>query len=297
MTRLTRLTHRTPLRTTVIASVTALLSLGLLAGCSNSDAGANASSSDSSSTKDGVTVIDIASGSDSKPYSWKNEQGEQVGYDVDVAKEIDKRLPEIELRWHTGEIQSLFLGVDAGQYQVVANNLIKNPEREQKYVFGDQSYLNITYAIVYDANRITTPVTSLDDLVGKSVITFSNGSAVQNLLEGYNSSHPDKQLNLVHGDFAAGDLLLAVENGQADATVVNGPTAQVYAKEHGTNLKVVDLPADEQSNQGGQAFFLFGKDEKSAYAKEEFDKGLDEIIKDGTLSKLSLKYFDKDYTK
>lgn len=278
-------------------SIVGLVTLGLLSACSNSDTGAQGASASPSDKKDGVTTIEIASGSESKPYSWKNEQGQQVGYDVDVAKEIDKRLPEIKLHWNTGETQSLFLGVDANQYQVVANNLIKNPEREQKYVFGSQSYLNITYAIVYDANRITEDITSLEDLAGKTVGTLSNGSAVQKLVEGYNADHPDKQLNLVHGDFTAGDLLLAVENGQMDATVVNGPTAQVYAKEHGTNLKVVDLPSDEQSDQGNQAFFLFGKDEKSAYAKKEFDKGLDELIKDGTLSKLSIKHFGKDYTK
>lgn len=279
------------------AGLAILTTASLLAGCSNTDAGANASAAESSGNDSGVTTIEIASGVASKPYAWKNDQGQLEGYDIDVAKAIDEKVPEIKLHWNSTDFQSLFLGVDAGQYQVVANDVFKNAEREQKYQFSDESYLNVTYAIAYSTSRINGEVNSLEDLAGKTVSTFSDGSAVQNLLEKYNADHPDKAINLVHGDYNAGDLLLTVENGQADATVVNGPTAQVYAKEHGTELKVVDLPADEQGGQGNHAYFLFGKDEKSNIAKKAFDKGLKEIIEDGTLSKISIEHFGVDYTK
>ncbi|NMM98656.1 transporter substrate-binding domain-containing protein [Bifidobacterium olomucense] len=280
------------------AGLAVLVSLGLLAGCSNTDGGASASSSSTKSDSNSkVTTIEIASGVASKPYTWKNDKGELEGYDIDVAKAIDEKLPEIKLHWNSTDFQSLFLGVDAGQYQVVANDVFKNAEREQKYQFSDQSYLNVTYAIAYNPERFDGKVSSLKDLAGKTVSTFSDGSAVQNLLEAFNKDNPDEASNLVHGDYSAGDLLLTVENGQADATVVNGPTAQVYAKEHGTDLKVVDLPADEQGGQGNKAYFLFGKDEKSTEAKKAFDKGLKEIIDDGTLSKISIEHFGVDYTK
>lgn len=285
-------------RKIIATGITVLLSLGLFTGCSNTDSTAESTGVTNGKKSTGqVTTIEIASGVSSKPYAWKNEQGELEGYDIDVAKAIDEKVPEIKLHWNSTDFQSLFLGVDAGKYQVIANDVFKNPEREQKYQFSNQSYLNVTYAIVYNTKNIKTKVTSLEDLAGKTVSTFSDGSTVQNLVESYNEKHPDKKLNLTQGDYNASDLLQTVENGQADATVVNGPTAQVYAKEHGTTLKVVDLPSDEQGGQGNKAYFLFSKDAQGNTAKKAFDKGLKAITEDGTLSKISIKHFDKDYTK
>ncbi|NMM98659.1 transporter substrate-binding domain-containing protein [Bifidobacterium olomucense] len=281
-------------RSAVSTGVIILATATLLTGCSNTDSTAKTANN---TDDNGVTTIEIASSVASRPYVWKNDQGKLEGYDYDVANAIDEKVPEIKLHWNSTDFQSLFLGLDAGQYQVVANNLIKNPEREKKYQFSDQGYLNITFAIAYNTNRITGEVDSLKDLAGKKVGTFSNGSAVQNLVEAYNNEHPDQALDLVHTDGSASDLLLATENGQTDATVVNATTAADYAKEHGTDLKVVDLPKDEQANQGNKSYFVFGKDEKSTEAKKAFDKGLKEIIEDGTLSKISIKHFGKDYSK
>lgn len=280
-----------------IGLIASLIATGLLAGCSNTDNGFNNAEERPSKSDVGTTVIEIASSATAQPYIWKNDKGEIEGFDFDVANAIDEKVPEIELHWNSTDFQSLFLGLDASRYQVVASNIVKNPDREKKYDFSDHSYLNITYAIVYNADQIKGNVDSLSDLAGRTVGTFSDGSASQTLVETFNKEHPDKALNLTYTEGSVSNLLLPVENGQVDATVVDAASAADYTKEHGTNLKVVDLPKEEEANQGSKAYFLFGKDVKSEFAKHAFDKGLDEIIKDGTLSEISIKHFGKDYTK
>lgn len=275
-----------------VGLITGLLAAGLLAGCTNTDT----ASSQADMSEDGVTTVEVASSTTSKPYVWLNDKGELTGYDVDVANAIDEKVPEIRLHWNPTEFQSIFLGIDSGKYTMGANRIIKNAEREKKYLYGDQTYLRTGYAIVYRPDRIQGTVNSLEDVVGKSISTFSDGSGVQLMLEGYNAKHPDNPLTLLRGDYSATDLLTSVENGQADATVVVDVTAQSYVKEHGTDLKIVELPPDQQAGQGGEAFFLFAKTPAGEYAKKAFDKGLQTIKDDGTLAKISIEHFGKDYT-
>ncbi|MFD1486147.1 transporter substrate-binding domain-containing protein [Lacticaseibacillus baoqingensis] len=241
-------------------------------------------------------TVQIVSSPASKPYAYTNSKGKLVGYDIDVAKAIDKAEPAIKLHWNSTEFQSMFSGVDAGRYSVVANDIVKNPAREKKYLFSDKSYLTTKYSIVYNKSKQGGKIDTLADLAGKKVTTFSNGSAVQLLLEAYNKKHPDKKIKLSHLDSDASDLLTSVENGQADATVVVNVTGQAYIKEHGSKLTTTDLPEKEQGGQDSLAYFLFGNDADGKFAKQYFDQGLDKIIKNGTLAKISKQHFGKDYT-
>lgn len=241
-------------------------------------------------------TIEIVSSPASKPYAYKNSKGKLAGYDIDVAKAIDKAEPGIKLHWNSTEFQSMFSGVDAGKYDVVANDIVKNPEREKKYLFSKQSYLTTKYSIVYDKKKQGGKISTLEDLAGKKVTTFSNGSAVQLLLEQYNKKHPKKQIQLSHLDSDASDLLTSVENGQADATVVVNVTGQAYIKEHGSSLTTTDLPKREQGGQESKSYFLFGKTKQGKLAKKYFNKGLAKIIKNGKLVKISQKHFGKNYT-
>ena len=276
------------------AVIAGLLCLGLgLSACSNTDPTPKSSGEETSSSK--VTTIEVATATTAKPFAYVNENNEPTGYDIDVLKAIDKVLPEVTIDINPVPFASMFLGVDAGKYQVVATNIVKTPEREQKYDFSDESYFTTHNVIVYKKDRVGK-VSSLKDLAGKTVPTFSSGNSIQKIVEGYNNDNPNAKINLIYGDFNTSDLLAMVENGQADATVSDAWNAKEYIDQQAHDLSTVVIPESEQEGAANKAYLLYGRDEKSQKAKRLLDKGLKTIIEDGTLSQISKDDFGDDYT-
>lgn len=245
-----------------------------------------------SQSNEKVTKVVVAVSGSPKPYNYVNENGELDGYEIAILKEIDKRLPDVELEFQKTDFAGLFAGLDSNRYQVVSNNMTKKPEREEKYLFGDTSYVkNHTIIAVREGE---TSIKTIDDLQGKNVPGSSAGNATTLFLEKYNETHKDKPINIIYtdGDYSA--VLQDVQNGRFDAYVV----AQTYVDtaEKTLNLKFKKLPIEnEEDVQHSKAYFMFRKDQEEL--KKKFDGVLNDLIAEGKLSELSIKYFGYDYSK
>ncbi len=100
------------------------------------------------------------------PFDFQDKSGKLVGFEVDLADALTKRLgvkPEfLPTKW-----DGILAGLDAGRYDVIMNQVTMTPERMKKYDFSEPYTVSGTQLIVRkaDAAKITKPA----DLAGKAV--------------------------------------------------------------------------------------------------------------------------------
>ncbi len=111
-----------------------------------------------------------------KPMGYTDENDEIVGFDIDLAKEVCKRL-DIELEtygvnWDTKEVD-----LDAGTIDCIWNGLSVSDERKKVMLMSDPYMENEMVFVVNEGSEIKT----MDDLKGKK-IAVQNGSTAQEIL-------------------------------------------------------------------------------------------------------------------
>ena len=131
-------------------------------------------------------------------------------------------------------------------------------------------------------NKIKT----LNDLKGKKVGT-SVGSNYNKILTDFDKN---KEINLVYYDGNVTEIFQEISLGRLDATVNDRLTVGENIKKLGLKVKVVGNPINKVPS-----YFVFRKD--SGDLKNKVDKALLSMKKDGTLAKISKKWFNQDFTK
>ena len=119
-----------------------MVAVTLLSGCGG---GGNPSSSSSetpsSSSQEEVKVIRVGMDGETPGFSALDENGEMVGLDVDIWKEIGKRTG-YEIQFERMEFSSLFSLLDDGRLDTVANEISVTEERQKSYNFSDPAYFD-----------------------------------------------------------------------------------------------------------------------------------------------------------
>ena len=222
------------------------------------------------------------------PYNFVNKKGEADGYDIDVMKAIAEHIPGITFRFEPTAWDGIFVALESGKFDIMASQISKNAEREKKYLFADNPYFYGYSVIAYKKGR--TDIQNTKDLHGKTV-TAGVGSYNTTWLEEYNRRNGNP-IKVQYNDGNAAVFFKDIADGRVDATLTDPVTTDTYAKENNLPLDWVVL--DEQDT--APAYFLFANNKNGQKYKELVDKALQEIIADGTLSRISIKWFGKDYS-
>ncbi|BBI32741.1 transporter substrate-binding domain-containing protein [Cohnella abietis] len=217
-----------------------------------------------------------------------DEKGNLTGFDVELVKEIDKRLPEYEFELQAMDFTNLLLSLETKKIDFIAAEMVRNAEREQKYLFNKEPYaFRKTKIIVSKEN--TGSFQTLDDLKGKKVLTNAT-SAQATLLENYNKSH-DNAITIVYQSGAINDTVSQIASGRVDATLGADFTLPLIDPEG--KLKTTGDPIESSDVR-----FVFRKDDaEEQKLADAIDKALQEIKAEGTLSKLSIEWLGADFTK
>ena len=80
------------------------------------------------------------------PWTYHDADDNLVGYDVEVAQNIAKKLG-VEVNFVEGEWDGLLAGLDAGRYDIMVNGVDITPERAEKYDFSTPYAFNRTAVI------------------------------------------------------------------------------------------------------------------------------------------------------
>jgi len=264
----------------VIGIITGIIFTGvMLTGC-----GSNSTTSTSNSN---VKKIIVGTGNSYKPYCYLDENNSPAGFDVEILKEIDKRLPQYEFEFQTSEFKNVLLSLDAKKIDIAAHEYEKNPEREEKYLYGKEGYVDYSLKIAVKKGR--TDIKSLDDLKGKSISVSQGGNSAY-LMEQYNKKN-NNAVKLVYG---SDDAIQYddVATGRVDAILLTKSDLNLRNKAYGDKL---EFAKDSQVVNVSYAYFIFDKENKQL--QEDVDGALKSMKDDGTIVKLSKDILGDDYTK
>lgn len=258
-----------------------MLAAGFLAACSS-----NSKTSTSSSSSAEKQTITVATNASPKPFNYEDEKGELTGYEIEVVKAIFKDSDKYEVKFEKTEWSSIFAGLDSDRYQLAVNNISYTKERADKYLYANPTAKNPNVLVVQKNDK---SIKSLDDLGGKSTeVVQGTNSAVQ--LEKWNQEHSDNptKLNYTKADFQ--QIMSHLNDGKFDYKIFDKIGVETVIKNQKlTNLKVIELPSDQQPYV--YPLLAKGQDELKTFV----DKRIKELYKDGTLEKLSQKFFGGNY--
>jgi len=254
-----------------------------LTGCSSSSAddastepAAGASLQD---IKDDGTLV-VGTEGTYPPFTFhEGGSGDLTGYDVEVAEAVADELG-VDVQFEETQWDAIFAGLDAGRFDMVANQVSITPEREEDYAFSSPYTFSKGVVIVNDGD---TDISSFDDLDGRTTAQ----SLTSNWYELAEQS--GAEIESVEG-FAQAVTLL--QQGRVDATVNDELTFYDYENSEGgdTGLAIAATTDDEARN----AFaFRSGSDDLVAAV----DDALAALRKDGTLAEISEKYFGHDVSR
>lgn len=215
------------------------------------------------------------------PMGFQNDKQEIVGFDIDVAKEVCKRMG-VELviqpiSWDAKELELSTKNIDC-----IWNGMSYNPERDEAMTLSSTYMKNKQVAVVL-AN---SDINNLAELSGKVVI-IQNGSTASDAMDANEAfKNSLKELVKVEDNVQA---LLDLKVSGSDAVVMDEVVARYYTEKEEGIYKVLDESlADEDYVIG------FRKGEESLCS--EVEKHMKEMAADGTLAKISENWFGTDIT-
>jgi len=263
-------------------TITSLFIIILSACGSSGDEEESSSGSDQSSDKSlygqiqEEGVLTVGTEGTYAPYTFHNENDELTGYDVEVAKEIGKRL-DLEIEFKETKWDSMFAGLNSNRFDMIANQVGIKPDREEKYSFS----VPYTYtSAVLVARKDNNDMQSFEDLEG-AVSAQSLTSNYADIAKEYGA-----EIQSVEGFNPAMELL---NNGRVDATVNDRLSVLDYLKEKGDQSKVEIVAKEDNASETAM---MFRQDNPELV--EAVNGALKEMKEDGTLEEISNEWFNED---
>lgn len=238
--------------------------------------------------------INVAHTITNVPYDFLDAKGKADGFEIAVLKAVDALLPQYQFVFHGVSDEELLIGTESGKYQVGTKGAWITEERAKKFIIPSQPLAASVIGIAFraeNANQISD-LESFARFSGK-LIPISPQSAQYSVIADYNAKNPGNQIKLVPSDvFDIADSYLWVLEGRYDAYFV---LKLSYEK----NVLAEDGPYHQFADRlayvpykGIPTWPLFNK--KEAQLAEDYDKAVQQLKENGTISALSQKYFGED---
>ncbi|MDK8643479.1 transporter substrate-binding domain-containing protein [Niallia taxi] len=216
----------------------------------------------------------FAASGEFKPFSYINDDLTMSGFDIEVGEALAKEMG-LEPVQKRIKFKGIVEGVKTGRADAAVASHTINPQRSKYVSFSTPYYYSGPQIFTRPDSKIKT----VKDLEGKEV-AVAKGSTYADTA----SKYTDK-VKTYDSDITA---LQALSSGRHDAVITDFVTGKSAAKE-GFKIK-----AQELISRSEQAIVLPQDNPKLL---KKINEALDELRKDGTLTKISLKYFGEDITK
>lgn len=265
------------MRKKLIAAIAAVLAIGSLSACGSASA-----QGDGSST--GVQTINIALESQDPPYSYADDNGNPAGFDLAVLKELDKKLPQYSFKYSVQDYETALVGVKQGKYDALIGAFFKTTARAQQYLLSKPYNYYFMNLIVPEGS----PINSLKDMNGKTLDPIVPTDGRYLAIHDWLKRNPDVKIKVpeVTNQATFQDMFNAVHNGTYDAVYLSKAQYEGVADTLGYKMKVTDVV------DGAGTVMLYNK--KQEALQSAVDKQIDALISDGSLPKLTKKWFKQD---
>jgi cystine transport system substrate-binding protein len=211
-----------------------------------------------------------------RPFSFHEDgSGDLTGYDVEVIRAVAEELG-VEVRFEETQWDAIFAGLEAGRFDVIANQVSITPEREEAYTFSEPYTYSPGVIVVREGDD---SIGSFADLEGKTTaqsltsnwytLAEENGATIE-AVEGW------------------AQAVALVEQGRVDATINDELTFLDYKKQTGAAGLVVAAETDDVSRSA----FAFRSG--STALADAVNEALAALAADGTLAEISAEFFGED---
>jgi polar amino acid transport system substrate-binding protein len=215
------------------------------------------------------------------PFEMKNDQGDLVGFDIDlleaVVGETDYSLSE----WKTFEFSSLIPALQNDRIDVIAAAMTINEERKKTISFSDP-YYNADQSVLVRKGGDFQP-SKLNDLGGRTV-----GAQEGTTGAGVVKNQLIKPGNLKQSNFNTyGNYVFAIEdleNGNIDAVVLDKPVAQTFASQRDVEVAFVYETGER---------YGFGIRQDASELQSALNSGLSAVEENGTYKEIRNEWFSQ----
>lgn len=212
------------------------------------------------------------------PMGLKDEAGNVVGFDIDIAREVAERLG-VELELVEIDWDAKTLELDAKNIDMIWNGLTITEPRKLEILFSKPYFDN---RIVIMTNS-QSDINSIQDLAGKK-IGVEVSSSGQSALEG--NAVFASLTEMVKFD-KINEAVLDLQAGNIDAIVADEIFARYAVSKTADLFKVADEVFNSENYGIG---FRLGE----VALRDRIDAIIDEMAADGTASQISIEWFGED---
>ena len=221
------------------------------------------------------------------PFGYKDDNGEYVGFDLDLAQEVCDNLGwelvKKPINWDSKDME-----LNSGNIDCIWNGMCITEERKQNMSISDP-YLYNTQAMVMKKSREKEIMKSVKGLT----VTAEQGSTGEGKIDGsiadddtvkVSAQDYFKDANYVASDSMA-KALMEVKSGTADVALVDSVCALGMVSE-GTDYS--DLVINMDNNFGQQEYGIAFR--KGSDVTEKVNEAIKELYEDGTVDTIAKKY-------
>ncbi len=223
----------------------------------------------------GRTII-VGSDTTYPPFETVNDQGQIVGFDVDVVNAVCEKVNCVP-KFQTTAWDGIFPALANGEFDMVASGVTITPERAQVVDFTD-SYFSVDQAI---AVRVEDEGLTIGDFTADgSSLTLGAQTGTTNAKTAEDMVGRDRVR--LYDDFNA--AVLGLINGDVDGVMIDDVTADAFVQQYAGQLAV----AVRHVQSGDKLGFAV---QQGDALLDALDAGLKAIKDDGTLDALVQKWF------
>ena len=214
------------------------------------------------------------------PYSYHDEQtNELVGFDIDIANEISKKLDKkLDIKEYS--YNRLIAAVLSGQIDFGMGSMNIVPEREEVVDFTEPYNISRGKFVVY--TKLIDIKTIEDIRNSKYLVGIRNGTVYPTILVNNYSFNHD-QLKIFPSQR---DLAIALKNGTVQVAISD--SGAMYHLDKHSDLDFNYIGEITSANAG------ITVNKNNIALKKELDKAIKAIKEDGTYEKIAVKWFGEN---
>ncbi|MBE8953272.1 MAG: amino acid ABC transporter substrate-binding protein [Quinella sp. 1Q7] len=222
---------------------------------------------------------------DFPPISFRDTQGELIGFDIELAREAAKRLG-VEFEFRPIDWDNKREELTSGNVDMIWDGLDITDERKE-YMLFSKPYMDDRQILLVKAGD-TQGIGVEEDLEGKIVGTQA-GSTSECYLSGKETLRNSFKGYKTYAKFT--ETVDALKRGDIDVVVCDEIVARYEMNTNPDQLEIVNVKIGDLTETG----IGFRKD--SVALRDRVQKVFDEMIRDGTAKKISEQWFQADLIK
>ncbi len=214
------------------------------------------------------------------PMEFRNEKNELVGFDIDASRELCKRLG-IKVEHVPTAWKGVIMSLKTKKFDIIWSGMSVTEEREKEIAFT-KPYIMEKQVIVVKADN--KQIKGLKDLGAETMVGVQLGSTSEEALAKLN-----KQFKEIKKYDTNTNAFMDLKIGRIDALAVDELVGRYYLSQKPGEYRV--LSESLLSEPIG-----IGLRQEDVSLKNKIQKTLDGMFKDGTMKKISIKWFGDDIT-